>query len=324
MGRPRKRRCHETKTNESAKDLDPFSCLDGNFPIEPYLDNSGPSFENGQMTATSTFGLYGGVNSMVENNRALWHFGAGNPNAPMSLGGQPDAPVEPIIPQNAQRENPQVPAPPCSCLDTMYLAMSSLKELPSEFGAALAAVRSAANTAQLVLRCDQCGRCMGPPIQPPIDALQNTMLLATLLPTIVNCYKKLLEMVDHEASMAKVAGYQIEFYILQDDTIFGPSGMRGEAESLEHALMDPDDWRSAVHRILRNDIYGDQMATPGLKSIISEMEERQRRGHTKMDTMSNSGLFNDFQQRHCLGERNAPCLQILNVTKVAMESLTIP
>jgi hypothetical protein len=149
------------------------------------------------------------------------------------------------------------------------------------------------------------------------------MLLATLLPTIVNCYKTLLEMIDHEASMAKVAGYQMSLDILQDNTIYSPSGLCGEAESIEHVLMEPDDWRSAVHRILRDDVYGHQMAAPGLQSIISEMEARQRRGHTKMDTMSNPSFPSAFQQTHCLGERNAPCLQILNVAKVALESLAI-
>jgi len=39
-----------------------------------------------------------------------------------------------------------------------------------------------------------------------------------------------------------------------------------------------------------------------------------------MDSLKNSGSFNGLQQRQCLGERNAPYLQILSVTKIAMES----
>ena len=41
--------------------------------------------------------------------------------------------------------------------------------------------------------------------------------------------------------------------------------------------MEPDDWRIAVHRILRTDIYGYEMMPSGLKGIIAEMERRQQR-----------------------------------------------
>jgi hypothetical protein len=87
--------------------------------------------------------------------------------------------------------------------------------------------------------------------------------------------------------------------------------------------MEPDDWRAAVHRLLRADVYGNEMAASGLKGIISEMEQRQRSGRLKMDQLSHSSFSNDFLQRRCIGERDAPCLRILNVAKVAMESLAI-
>jgi len=87
--------------------------------------------------------------------------------------------------------------------------------------------------------------------------------------------------------------------------------------------MDPDDWRAAVHHVLRDDVYGYEMATPSLKGIISEMEQRHGGGHTKMHALGQFGLFNIFRERQCFGERNAPCLQILSITKVAMESLAI-
>ncbi|KAN0112235.1 hypothetical protein V8E51_005186 [Hyaloscypha variabilis] len=337
MGRPRKRRCHEleTKICETAKDFDaalpalePLTRLDSDLLIDPYLENSGQFLESGQAAAASGFGMYGGVISMAGNDSTLWNFDAGDLSMSTSLGVRlpgPDMPEHPLLPHDMEQDNAKVhtAGPPCSCLATMYLAISSLQELSSEVGAALVVIRAAANTAQTVLRCEQCGRCLALPGEPAIAAFQNTMLLGTLLPTIVDRYKQLLEMVNHETSMANIGGYKMRFDILEENAICGPSGLSGEAESVENALMDPDDWRDAVHRIIRDDVYGHKMMTPGLKGIISEMEQRQRKRHPKMDAFSHSGLFNIFQERRCIGERNAPCLQILDMTKVALESLAV-
>jgi hypothetical protein len=65
------------------------------------------------------------------------------------------------------------------------------------------------------------------------------------------------------------------------------------------------------------------MMPSGLKGMIAEMDRRQQRTHTGMYSLKSAGSFNGLQQRQCLGERNAPCLQILSVTKIAMESLAI-
>jgi hypothetical protein len=101
------------------------------------------------------------------------------------------------------------------------------------------------------------------------------------------------------------------------------NGVCGEKRVLGNALLEPDEWRNSMHRLLRDDIFGHGMMTPGLKGIISEMEQRQRRGHTNMNVLTHTGLYNGFEQRQCVGERNAPCLQILGITKTAMESLVI-
>jgi hypothetical protein len=45
----------------------------------------------------------------------------------------------------------------------------------------------------------------------------------------------------------------------------------------------------------------------GLKDIISEMEQRQRRVHTNINAPSKLGLFNAFQQMQCLGEMLLAC-----------------
>jgi hypothetical protein len=149
------------------------------------------------------------------------------------------------------------------------------------------------------------------------------MLLGTLLPIIVNGYKRLLEIVDHEASMAKTAGYNMIPILSPGISVSGLSELCGESTRPKNVLMEPDNWRDSAHRIIRDDVYGHEMMTPGLRGIISEMEQRQRRGHTKMDVPGSRGMLDVLHQRQCLGEENAPCLQILNVTKASMALLAI-
>ena len=123
----------------------------------------------------------------------------------------------------------------------MYLAMSPLQQLSTEVGAALVAVRAATNTARTILRCEQCSRSSTGPVRPPFDVIQNTILLGTLLPIIVNSYKRLLEIVDHEVIMAQTAGYKMSLDINQDDGFWDQVRLRAENESLENTLMEPDD-----------------------------------------------------------------------------------
>jgi hypothetical protein len=315
-------------------DLEPLPFLNDSFPIDPYLEQSSLLFESGQPTTTRNYGRHEEVDMMHGNNLAPWTFDVGGFNMPMGFGAggpsfpQPSIPDDPIpiVPYSiAEQGNTQLQAtaPPCSCLATMYLALSSLQEFPSDVGAALGAIRSALNTAQAVLRCEQCCGCGGAPGTSSTEAFQNTMLLNTLLPVIVNSYRRLLEMVDSEANIAKAAGYHMDCKIFQDSNNCARSELFGEIKTVENVLLDPDDWRAGMHRLLRADVYGHDMVNLGLKGILAEMEQRQRNGHLKTNKGRHFGLVNISQESQCLGEDNAPCLRMLNITKVAMESLAI-
>jgi hypothetical protein len=337
MGRPRKRRCDKTTLNGGAELLDsapqdgqPLPHINESFPIDPYIEDASLLFEAGQWSTASNDGGNRAFSRTTDHDHGLWNPGAGDLHSPLAFETEfylqpPGMPGSIRLHNDIEGNSAPLPATAtsCSCLATMYLAMSSLQELPSEVGAALIAVRAAASTAQAVLRCEKCGHGSATSVKPAIEAFQNTMLLGTLLPIIVNSYKRLLEIVDHEAIMAKTAGYKMIPILSPDISVSGLSELCGESTRPENALMEPDDWRDAVHRIIRDDVYGHEMETPGLRGIISEMEQRQRRGHTKMDVLGSPGMPNVFHQRQCLGERNAPCLQILDVTKASMASLAI-
>jgi hypothetical protein len=233
----------------------------------------------------------------------------------------------------------------------MYLAMASLQEFPSEIVPALKTVRSAANTARSVIRCPKCGTCLVTDPLPPIGAFQNTMLLGTILPIIIYGYKQLLTMIDKETEEAQAAG---KMKIFQLEAYGGVLGSNPRIcvcpNSYNNTELNPSEWRSIVRALLRVDIYGNEHGClnlsgsgTGLRGIISELENRQRMRHSRMDELIKTARSKNecFSVMGPAGtpihtvengasdwqgpwdERNAFCIQIVGAAKRAVDSLVI-
>lgn len=285
MGRPRKRQFIEATQDKPAQDrfngsqdpaLLPFSADDFDFDAalaEPYYTTgqSGPLFPDGTADLRTT---------KTDAGRVIWHFGdreimAGPPinfgDVDFGSGGDLIPPVEPV-PQLSTTSNTSVTdsensppqsttsLAPCSCLASMYLALASLQQFPSDIVAALATVRGAAATAANSLWCPQCGSVLLESATPPIEAFQNTMLLGTILPIIANGYGRLLKMIDAETDKAIASG-QTKTFRFHD---YG--GLCGRQESVQQAMtcvekelffnaveMPPAQWRTTVRALLRVD-----------------------------------------------------------------------
>lgn len=352
MGRPRKRQA-TGKIKDTMADLDlnqhfpsfdsiPF---DNTFTIDPYNDAAGFTFANtitGQLAFPPEQPQAKGL-CTVDDGRVVFHFGDHELNNPIDFGAEDTISDGPSLstgstisavssPPDVEKFNflgGNQPAasdqgPLCSCLPSMYLAMSSLQELPSDVETALATVRAAANTTQASIRCEKCGAGVITEQHPPIEAFQNTMLLGTILPIIVNGYKRLLVMVDEETHIARATGAKRVFSLMTYGGICGQERLCGNAKHLEGAAMEPTEWRSAVRGLLRADVYGIEGVTPGLKGIISEMEHRQRTRHAFVDLMAQQGLSpEEIDKRKCSGEKDMLCLRILDTAKFALDSLII-
>jgi hypothetical protein len=169
MGRPRKRQFIETARDDPASsqnvdplDLGPLSFNAEDFDVYNDTAPAEPYFTNGQSAlALPPEETVPGRVSKVEERRVLWHFGdrdfMGGPPINfenMDLGAT-DEPVPTLnsvpklsTPSLTDSENsPPAALAPCSCLASMYLALSSLQQFPSDIVAALKTVRGAAATA---------------------------------------------------------------------------------------------------------------------------------------------------------------------------------
>jgi hypothetical protein len=364
MGRPRKRQFVETLeephiNNELDLIQEPavafpsaYSNFDAAF-AQPYYNTSAPPADT-----ESTIGLR---SSVQEDGRVIWHFGdkgiigGGSLNfgyidfsitedAPPSIDTVPQLSTG-SIPSSSENGNSPAEAaiaiPPCSCLASMYLALASLQQLPSDIATALATVRSAATTASKSIWCPSCGSVILHKTTPPVDAFQNLMLLGTILPIIANCYGRLLDMIDVETRRADAAGEMKPFNF----TAYGGLPQSPEltsksqpcsqqADFLNGLEMAPSQWRAAVRALLRVDIYGhkaDDITLKGLKDLVSEMEYRQRTRHTLMDAHmaagtlehNKSGIVFMSPGGNCGGETTRGCLEILKIAKFAIDKLVI-
>lgn len=215
--------------------------------------------------------------------------------------------------------------PPCSCLATLYLALDSLRTLPTtSISTALHTARAASRACHDTILCTSCAN---PPITvhdrtytPPLASFQSMMMLGAILPTLSNAYRQILDMVDTETSHATCQSRKIPFDLHSYGGLWGVLGASdnicGAADRIQGVLLEPATWRLTVRALLKIDVYGFGSGNvvppdsgsgpkpcagggddgsgfrrhqPGLKNIIEMMEERSRLRHEALDAMVDRG-----------------------------------
>ncbi|KAG9234138.1 hypothetical protein BJ875DRAFT_377130 [Amylocarpus encephaloides] len=364
MGRPRKRQFIETQEglmpDSTVESLDlgplPFDMNDYQYddmaPAQPYYTNT-------SMLGMPPEGHQPGKMAATEYGKSLWHFGDGEMlgvapiNFDDNLNYDTIDPSLDRVPQllttsdkstspesgNSPPQDISAPLLPCSCLASMYLALASLQQLPTDIVQALSTVRGAGQTAARTIWCPQCGAVMVEKKMPMIDGFQNIMLLGTLLPIIVHGYHKLLQMIDDEMNAALAAGATKSFRFHDYGGLCQvQQTIKGEMACLEKEMMfkpvdmPPMQWRNTIRALLRVDIYGHEHAGfkhKGLKGLVEEIEQRQIARHKWLDTLPPEQLEELHAEapftsrRTCLGEQTHGCIQILEMAKKSLSNLVI-
>lgn len=337
MGRPRKRR-RNVDENEFSVEVKPYlpdpdsvTYFDDNLPVDPLFEHVARPIMYGEASMEPGNALKD-IQPYVTGSDGdiFWHSGFESLKEPTSFsnGSTSISSVDPALHDTSPREfdftehqHHHAPnKPPCGCLAAMYLAMSSIQELPTDITSALATVRVAANTTRNVLRCEQCGMPKLVEVPPRIEVFQNTMMLGTIIPTVVNGYKRLLQMVDCETKLADAVGAK-KYFRLKDYGCI--EELSGEFEHLENIPLGPHEWRRAVRRLLQVDVNGHGNGMTGLKGIIAEMEARQRKRHKEVAKIATTDQLAIVGGKPCMGEKDALCLRMLDTAKAALNALEI-
>jgi hypothetical protein len=330
------------------------------------------NFDSAGVEPTPTF-------SNLDIDPAL--FGSGDPttSTATSIAASSETPAVPALESTGATNTPSstngspgsygeattsTPGPArCSCTSNLFNAIDSMRSLPDEVGAAVRQARLASKTAYEVVNCPSCSvpPTLPPPMQPygipPTDGakhnrivsssqavhgFQTLMLLATLIPSVVSAYERIVHMVDQTASRAASERRELAFTLPGYGGIWGPMATNdgcGASSALSHRMMEPTMWRLTVRALLRVDVYGisgscgpdgssSAQADPfhlGLRDIVNMMENRSRNRHAVIDPLIESGMWDDVQcslKMHKTGEKPT-CLKIIQIAKTAVDNLVI-
>ena len=262
-------------------------------------------------------------------------------SSPEPAGGAPPSSLTPHANHNLT-PNPIIG---CGCLSSLYLAMDALANLPSDVTTAMRTARNTSKIAHDVINCTFCSYSLvdNPINPPPVQAFQNLMLLAALVPSACNAYALILERVDQEAEAAKEEGRDIWFSLREVSGPFGPG--TGEENSQCYLVqtynereIPPDMWRAAVKEVVRADVDGvDEQSSGstcprlGLRDVIRLLEERSHKRHAIMDAMVESGhmpkhspyLLYPSHVKKSVPPEQRNCMQVLETARIALDRLVI-
>lgn len=225
------------------------------------------------------------------------------------------------------------------------MSIDSLQRLSEDITEAIRQARLAVKTAYRVVNCPICSvppslspAEMGKTTQRALHAFQNLMLLATLIPSCVAAYERILQAVDGETARAQAERRQIPFKLLGYGGTWGALGSSGRcsASHLEYKVMEPAMWRLTVRALLRVDVYGiagceatdgahDGPFHLGLKDIVLQMENRSKVRHAMMDGLTAAGLLKEpdcVLKMHKPGE-TPTCLRIISMARQSIDNLVI-
>jgi len=202
----------------------------------------------------------------------------------------------------------------CFCLPSLYSTLSSFQSLlPPSFPFSMGVLTSATRVAQTACRCRQC------PTQ-YASALQNLMLLSTLLPLIAHEYGKLLAYIDDRASKGGTITFRMgekedtRNHIVQRHTGGADCPMAFDME------MSTEEWRSMARKVIKKRVTGpDDFSVLG---VLNDLESRQRHWHEHPVLIEFQHGTNCAEHGPEVGDEHA-CLQMLTRVKHSIDALKL-
>ncbi|POS78072.1 hypothetical protein DHEL01_v203525 [Diaporthe helianthi] len=232
----------------------------------------------------------------------------------------------------------------CGCLASLYLALDSLTHLPTEVEPAIRAARRATQAAHQNTYCKVCCPPLTETMKITISSFQNMMILGALFPSVVDAYRRIVDMIEIETARAICERRQLRFSLPAYGGVWGQLGsdenLCSKSEQYDDVMLEPSMWRLTVRALLKVDVYGVNCGADGpgskdlrftqmgLKDIVMQLEERSRVRHAEVDALLEAGLPGPTgplggHARHSSGEE-PQCKRIIQLAKDAIASLDIP
>ena len=180
---------------------------------------------------------------------------------PMQLQTPPNAPDE-LDSNNRIAENA---VPGCSCLSDLYSMLAKFQKLPApSFPFSMGALKGAAALSRRVVACHHCSQTFS-------TALQNSMLLGTLVQLLIMEYAKLLSHIDERCEQAERIACR-----LGDPSSLYDSRHTGLPDCPMSINVDlsGDEWRTLARKAVAQEVLGNSQGSHGLVGLVQEMKDR--------------------------------------------------
>lgn len=201
----------------------------------------------------------------------------------------------------------------CSCLSNLYSMLAKFQSLPEpSFPYSMGALRSAAALGHDVVTCHYCSQAHN-------TAIQNSMLLGTLLQLLIMEYAKLLKHVDEKSKQREKVAFRFgDSSSLFDNRHTG----RPDCPMAINVELSGDEWRTLARKAIAQEVVGNSQSSRGLVGLIQEMRDRQASWRERFSTSQCRGLHSADQQQSSEASDHL-CVQDLYIDnlKRALEAL---
>ncbi|KAH7159714.1 hypothetical protein B0J13DRAFT_111455 [Dactylonectria estremocensis] len=186
-----------------------------------------------------------------------------------SVSTNTDPALQEVVPSSGK--------PSCSCLASLYLSLEEMRSTDvAPFTTGLVQLRTVTARALAILQCPICPGEF-------VWAMQNSQLLNTLLVSIAETYRRLIEFIEQEAERATSNNESKVFFI--SETQPGDPGM--EMRDGSHIppsfslALNPARWESLVKEAVKADVFGSPHSSlTSFSDVLQLMEERQLGWHS--------------------------------------------
>ena len=191
----------------------------------------------------------------------------------------------------------------CSCLSNLYSMLAKFQLLPApSFPYSAGFLRSAVSLSRRVVACHNCSRL-------PNTAIQNSMLLGTLLQLLIMEYAKLLKHVDERSQQTD----NISLRFGDPSSLFDSrhTGLPDCPMAL-NIDVSGDEWRTLARKAVVQEVLGNSQDPGGLLGVVQEMRDRQSSWHDRFSKDLCVASHNADHQQRAEGH-NHICVQVLQI-----------
>lgn len=203
----------------------------------------------------------------------------------------------------------------CSCLSNLYSMLEKFQSLPEpSFPYSMGALRGAASLSRGVVACHDCSKAYS-------TALQNSMLLGTLLQLLIMEYGKLLKHIDEKSKQAE----KIVFRFGDPSSVFDirHTGLP-DCPMAINVDFSGDEWRTLARKAVVQEVLDNPRGSGGLFGLIQEMKDRQSSWHERFSEGQCTAIPSADHEKSA-EPHNHPCVQMIYVDnlKRSLEALRL-